>query len=61
MRVLVWTMPAAIAVAAIAFATAFYQIEESKQRSFMMQACVKAGGTWQYNWGKPNCLGPRAQ
>lgn len=58
MKVLAWTLPAAIAVCGIAYSVSLFEIEDSKQRSFMMQACVSNGGAWEWSWGKPVCRRP---
>ena len=60
MKALAWSVPLAIAFSALCYAVALYNIEEAKQNSFMMQACVKAGGSWQTSWGRPQCLGPKS-
>lgn len=62
MRPLVWTLPLALAVAAIAFAAAQYEMEDSRQRAFMMKACVEAGGSWLLKWNNlPYCERPRTK
>ena len=59
MKTLYLSMSAALAVAAIAYSLAIYGIEEIKQESFMMKACVDAGGDWSRGWGnRPVCARP---
>jgi hypothetical protein len=46
-----------VAVSMIAKYTSEYNIEEIKQESFMMKACVDAGGEWSKSWNRvPSCL-----
>jgi len=59
MKVFAWALPVALAVSAIAYSTALYNIEDAKQNSFMMKACVDAGGGWRYSWGKGVCERPQ--
>lgn len=59
MRTLAWSIPVALAVAAIAYSSALYSVESVKQEAFMMKACVDAGGSWTYSWGRPICNRPR--
>lgn len=59
MRALWWSLPLSIAIAAIAYSTALYNIEEAKQAAFMMKVCTDAGGSWLQYWsGKPYCQRP---
>jgi hypothetical protein len=59
MKVLWWSLPLSAAVAAIAYSSANYYSEESRQEAFMMKACVDAGGEWLRYWNNfPYCKRP---
>lgn len=62
MRQGMWAVAAVLSIAAISFWTAQANMEESKQTSFMMEACVKNGGEWKRSerWGpvRFDCLRP---
>lgn len=59
----IWATAAVLAVAAMSYWTAQYNIEQEKQRAFMMKACVDVGGQWQRDgWSTYYiCARPRAQ
>jgi hypothetical protein len=40
----------AVAVSIIAWSSSNYYIEDAKQQSVMMKACVETGGQWLANW-----------
>lgn len=48
-----WAIATVVAIAIISHYSAAYYTEEAKQQSFMMKACVDAGGSWAYDWMKP--------
>jgi hypothetical protein len=59
MRLMAWTMPAALAIAAIAYSVSLYSIEAAKQEAFMMKVCISAGGEWLKYWNnKSYCSRP---
>lgn len=51
-------LSAAIALAAISYSTAQYNMEVIKQQSFMMKICTEAGGDWVLSWDNPICKRP---
>lgn len=61
-KTICWSLCVAVSIAAISYSMAIYNIEEVKQTSFMMQACAKAGGTWNVGFaGRPTCTAPKPQ
>lgn len=45
-----------ISFSAMCYNIAIYHIEEAKQTSFMMKACVDSGGSWLRYWNNlPYC------
>lgn len=49
-KILCWSIPISLAIGAIAYATAIYNIEDAKQNAFMMKVCTDAGGDWLKTW-----------
>lgn len=59
MRHIIWACAAVIAITALSYYTAVYNMEEAKQQAFMMKACVDAGGQWKRNFTPTwDCIRP---
>ncbi len=55
----IWAIVAMVSIAVLAMETSKYNIEEQKQKAFMMKACVDAGGAWERTWAQNyNCVRP---
>lgn len=60
----VWAVTIMVLIGVIAIETRRYNIEEIQQRSFMMKACVDAGGQWERDsvWAPGyRCIRPGAR
>jgi hypothetical protein len=49
---------AAVAIAAIACATAYEMASENRENARMLSACVASGGNYSYSMGRPVCDHP---
>ena len=44
---LIWAIALSSAIGALSYTTLEYNINHEKDTSFMMKACVEAGGSWE--------------
>lgn len=56
LKILCWSVPLSIAIGAMAYSTALYNMEAERQNAFMMKVCMDAGGEWSHYWNwHPYC------